>query len=216
MEETKEVIIDLNEKTDLLAGEAECPCCGHKYYYGVQSVEHHCNKCNTKYKTEFRQDIYTKKARWILFQLRKNNTIKFKVSEKYSEVLDHIAADFHGQRCYDVGDITETKETFRYCEECGVCLNCFKCNKCNKQFELTSKSKHRCPSCKSTEIDRPFIKTEKNSKGKRICPLCKSDKIKLTITKKDACERCKGKKLSNEKYQLVYWLTINRKGGYKL
>ena len=212
MTEEKKALVDLNKQTDILSTRIECPICGQEYFYGVPYANVRCKKCGP-YRTDFKQDIYTKKARQINFLWKHNNEITFKADRDYADVLDHIKEDFTSMRCWNVSDITQKHEAYRVCKKCATCYNCYTCIKCGKIFEVKIRSKPRCPDCKSFEFKRTYIKQKEIDENKKdFCPHCKSKKIKPTINEKEKCHKCGSDTI--EKNKTYYYLTINRKGGY--
>ena len=215
------IVIDLNEKTDLMSVRTKCPTCGHEYLYGVPYVTVPCSKCGISYRTDFKQDIYTKKARFIEDKKTERNEIIFKATEAYKSALIHIRYNHMEQKCWDVSEIEEQKEEFKHCYKCGVCLNCFFCKDCNTHFKRNqNRRKQECPNCHSTNLTRTYFKDAKESKSKesmkiRLCPECGSEHIKLTLTKnKSKCHLCGSKTLSPTKVNCIYVLTVKRKGAY--
>lgn len=212
-------VIDLNEKTDLLATEVKCPICGDKYIYGVPYVSVPCKKCGQTYRTDFKQDIYTKKARYIGDKMaEKIDGVMLRATEEYKSALIHIRYNHIEQKCWDVSKIEQSQEQIRHCLKCGTCMNCFICNRCGATFERDKfRRKQACPSCHKSDLRRTFFKnTEEKSKNIRICPHCKSENIKLTLTKnKTKCHVCGSKKLTDMKINNIYALIIRKKKGYR-
>lgn len=211
-------IIDLNEKTDLTAVKTKCPQCGNEYFYGVPYVNVACNVCGITYRTDFRQDIFTKKARFIEDRKTEKNGIIFKATEEFKPALIHIRYNHLEQKCWDVSEIGQEKEEIRFCFSCGICLNCLTCKSCGVKFERDiNRKKQKCPECHKSDFARTYFKDAKIKEGqnKRVCPECGSENIKLTLTKgKDACHRCGSKNLSEKKINNIYTLTVTRKKGY--
>ena len=222
MEDEKVATLELNEKTDLLATEVKCPTCGagKEYMTGVPYVNVSCRKCNTKYRTDFKQDIYTKKARQLNGKISWKDKLIIRASEKYEKEINHIRADFIRMKCWDVSELRREEEEYRYCQ-CGVCLSCLTCKKCGKTFERDpNKRKYTCPHCRSTSFVKTYFKEVFSSEENpyiRLCPHCNSDRIRLTRSKyKSKCHICGSKKLSDTKINIVFILEINRKVGYKI
>ena len=220
MDDSKEAILYLNEKTDLLACEIKCPHDSHKYYSGVHYVTSTCNKCGLTFKHEFNQDIYTKKARQLNKLLKWNNKVTIIASEKYEGILCEIRDDFIEFDNWAVSEITQAIEEVRVCKQCGVCQDCFTCKKCGTAFTKNSnRRKQFCPKCKSTEFVQTYIKEAKHTDNEHIsiCPHCNSTNIKFTRTsEKDKCPKCGSTQLSNPYTNVLYSLIIQRKKGYEL
>ena len=210
--------IHLNQKTDLIAAKVKCPVDGDEYLYGVPYVTVPCKKCGTTYKTDFKQDIYTKKARQIEDKLAEGDGIKLIATGEYKSSLIHIRYNYTEQRCWDVSEIKTYKEEFRYCKDCGFCNNCLTCKDCNEQFEIDTKHrKQKCPKCKSHNLTRTYFKETKDSKNNKfkLCPVCKSHKVNLTRTiNKTKCHKCDSKNLSDTKINVIHELVILRKKAY--
>jgi len=214
------LIIDLNEKTDLLSINLECPICSEKYYYGVPYVSVPCNKCGQTYKTDLKQSIYDKFAKRIIAGLSYHEGVMLRATERYETDINLIEKHFKLQCCWEIEEMEKTEEQYRFCDNCGVCLNCFTCKNCGKTFERDiNRRKQHCPHCKSesftkTRFTNPF-QNEKN-KHIRLCPHCKSDRIKMTVTKnKTKCHECNSEKLSEPRINVLYILKIKRKKAYR-
>lgn len=207
--------IELNEKTDSIAIKTKCPQCGDEYFYGVPYVNVPCKKCGITYRTDFKQDIYTKKARYMEDKKTEKNGIVLKVTEQYKPALLHIMYNHVEQKCWDVSEITQTKEEFRYCYQCGYCMDCYTCE-CGNSFKKDkTKRKQKCPICNSTNFKRTYFKEAKKSGNMIACPKCSSDKVKLTRTNnKNKCHLCGSEHLSPAHIDNVYTVTIKRKKGY--
>src|SRR3990167_7825673 len=161
-------VFELNQKTDLISTECQCPNCGNKYLFGVPYVNVPCKKCGITFRTDFNQDIYTKKARQLLSVISFKNSLSIKADGKYEGSLIHIRQHFMEQHCWDISEIVRGEEEYRRCHSCGVCLNCFTCKKCGKAFHPdTNKRKQTCPTCKSSNFVNTYFKqvlaNEKNS-----------------------------------------------------
>jgi hypothetical protein len=214
MMEDDETLIELNDKTDTMATRAICPVCGNKYLTGVPQVKVKCRKCNNTHNTDFKQDIYTKKARKIIESISYYNKVTFRVDEKYEGAAAHIRHHFIEQRCYNVSEIKPRKKSVRYCRACGTCNNCMECCDCGEVFD---KSEDKCPSCKSKNIKRYYFKDAVEVKKHRhACPECNGTDVSMTrIINKTVCHLCGSRKLSNEHIDICFEFTIERKPGYK-
>lgn len=210
-------IILLNEKTDLISVECQCPVCKDKYVHGVPYVSVPCNKCGNTYSTDFKQDILTKKYRQIEQALTENNGVHIQASDRYEPFIITLQRYKQRQGCWDVSEITNKKEMFRFCKSCGVCLNCFTCE-CGKSFTKDiNRKKQKCPDCKSNNFKKTFFKEALEKGRKHICPECNSERIKMTRTsRKTKCHKCSSTKLTEPKVNTVYSLTISRKKSYKI
>lgn len=211
--------IELNEKTDKLAVEVQCPVEGNKYMIRVPYVIASCKKCGTSFRTDFKQSIYTKIARRLISELAYKNEVHIKASEKYEGDIIHIKEHFEKHNCWDVSKVTESIDEHKRCLKCGVCHNCFTCKNCGKPFERdVNRRKQKCPSCKKSEFKKTYFKEVlvKEDKYIKLCPHCKSDNITMTrTTNKTKCHLCGTTKLSETKSQREFHLIIKRKGGYK-
>ena len=219
MTEEKLIEIKLNDKTDLLAVRTECPRCGDKYLYGVPYVSVPCKKCGILYKTDFKQDIYTKKARQLEDKKSEGDGIIIKATAPYKQQLIHIMYNHLEQKCWNVSEIKNSTESYKRCLNCGICMDCFTCKECGNQFEKDKKRrKQECPNCKSSDFTKTYFKKAKVKENKvtRICPECDSENIRLTrTTNKSKCHLCGCKNLSESKTDVMYELTIKRKKAYR-
>lgn len=213
-------ILELNQKSDLMAVICKCPSCGDKYIHGVPYVHVPCRKCGITYRTDFEQDIYTKKARQMLSKISYKNSLIIRSDEKYESSLIHIRQHFIEQHCWDVSGITRTREEYKRCTKCGICLDCYTCKNCGKSFERDkNRRKQRCPHCKSDTFIKTYFKevmmSEKNQDIK-LCPHCKSDRIKMSRTRnKSKCHICSSKKLTETKINIIFEVKIERKKAYR-
>jgi len=209
--------LDLNEKTDKLATVVECPICRDKYLYAVPYAQVPCNKCGQTYKTDFKQDIYTKIARRLNQMLAWHNEVHLKASDAYERELINIADHFKRMNCWEISDITKTKEEFRYCLNCGICSNCFQCTVCDHIFVKDRKRrKQKCTSCNSNKFRRYNFVVEKNNKN-WCCPNCKGKEIKMTrTTYKSQCHKCKSRNISEAKINNIFQVSIERKKAYRI
>ena len=139
MAEENLAVIELNEKTDRLAIRTKCPQCGDEYLYGVPYAKVPCKKCGITYMTDFKQDIYTKKARYIEGKKEESDGVILRVTEPYKPALIQIRYNHMGQKCWDVSEITQSIEEYKRCLKCGVCLDCYTCKKCGNSFEKDRK-----------------------------------------------------------------------------
>lgn len=212
--------LELNEKSNLIAVDCKCPNCGDKYLHGVPYVIVPCKKCGSTYKTDFNQDIYTKKARQLLSKLSYKNGIIIKATNKYEGAIIHIRQHFIEQHCWEVSEITKSTEEYRRCLCCGVCLNCYTCKIDGTTFERDrNRRKQQCPKCKKSNFVKTYFKMAKCSDENKeivLCPHCGSDNIRMTRTKnKTQCHSCTSKKLSEKKTNTVYEIIIERKKAYR-
>ena len=147
----------LNEKFDnLQADNLKCPVCGDKYMKHVPYVSVGCQKCGTKFTTDFSQDIYTKKARNINSVLAYYNGLIIKASEKFEGDVTHIKEHFTRFNNWDVGEIEHENEEHRRCSSCGMCKQCFTCKSCGKQFGRDeNRRRQKCPHCNSKIFYKP-------------------------------------------------------------
>lgn len=212
-------IIDLNEKTDLISTEVECPECGDKFRKGVPWVTIPCGNCGSSFKTDFKWSLYGKKALKINQTLSRNNGTNFRATEKYEQDIVQIKYHFDKFRSWDVTDIWTEDEVYRFCMNCGICHNCYTCKSCGHAFTKDPNLRRpRCPKCKNAMSIRTYftepITSEKNEYIK-LCPHCKSDKLSFTlVTQKKNCHKCKSTNLSEQKNRVIYWLTVERKKSY--
>jgi len=220
----EETILLLNEKTDLLACEVSCPsssCPSHgkKYVYGVPYVIAKCNKCGATYKTDFSQNIYTKKARQLNSMLYKRNKVVIIASEKYENDLMCIKEHFNGFNNWEVSEVTQSTEEIKVCRKCGICQNCFTCMDCGKSYERNpERRKQVCPHCGSARFTNTFVKEVRLTDNEkiRVCPHCNSTRVKMTrTTNKTRCHKCGSRKLSEKHVNLLYRLDIKRKRAYR-
>lgn len=211
--------IKLNDKSDLLAVKTECPRCGDKYLYGIPYVTVPCHKCGISYKTDFKQDIYTKKARRIEDKKVEGDGIILKATEQYKPQLIHMRYNHIEQNCWDVSEIKKTEETYKRCLDCGMCMDCYTCKECGTPFERNkNRRKQECPNCKKSNFTKTYFKKAKIKKNQvtRVCPNCDSENIRLTRTSnKTKCHLCGGKNLSEAKVDILYTLIIKRKKAYR-
>lgn len=221
MKKTKLPVIELTEKFDrLIAEKLCCPVCGDKYATHVPYVIVPCGKCGTKYTTDFRQDIYTKKAKKILSTIAYNNGFIIYADEKYEQEITHIQKHFDYMLCYDVSEITQSYEEHRRCEQCGVCLHCLTCKECGNTYIPKPRVRRQtCPDCHSTKSTKtyfPSVHTDQHNKKIKLCPQCKSDRIIMTRSKlKSKCHMCGSKQLSDKITERMFKLTIKRKRAYR-
>lgn len=213
-------VLELNQKSDLMAMSCKCPQCGKKYPYGVAYVKVPCTYCGITYKSDFNQDIYTKKARHLLSMLSYKNGLIIKANERYESSLTHIRQHFIEQHCWTVSDIERSNEEYKRCLSCGVCFDCFTCKDCGKAFQRDkNRRKQKCPTCKSSKFVKTyFTQVDVNPKNKEIrkCPHCKSDNIRMTRTRnKTKCHNCNSRKLTDKKTNVVFQITIERKKAYR-
>lgn len=214
-------IFNLDEKTDKLSAEdLQCPCCGVLYMMHIPYVHASCKKCGTRYQTDFRQDILTKKASELLSWMAYKNAFKVRAVEKYERSITTIHHWLVLMNNVDVSDVTETTEQHKRCRSCGICQNCFTCKSCGKSFEKDENRRRvHCPFCKSTNFLPTYFKQVAVSKGNKNinhCPLCNSNKVVMTRTDgKTKCHLCDSKDLSEPIKTRVFWMTFERKGAYK-
>jgi hypothetical protein len=217
MDKEEKVVLELNQKTDLMTTKCECPQCGDRYIHGVPYVQVPCGKCGITYKTDFRQDIYTKKARQLLANLSYHNELTIRADEQYESSLVHMRHHFMEQHCWDVTDIEKTEEEYRRCLKCGVCHNCFTCMECGKPFKRDpNKRKQICPKCKVNKFIKTYFTEVIIGSKSKVCPHCKSDKIKMTRTRnKTKCHKCNSTKLAEKKKRVMFSFGIERKKAYR-
>lgn len=219
MPEENLIEIELNDKTDLLEMVTKCPRCERKDLHGIRSVEISCKKCGLLYKTDFRQDIYTKKARRIEDKKGEADGVIIKATEPYKPALIHIMYNSIEQKCWNVSEIKQSTVSYKRCLNCGICRECYTCKECGTPFKKDKKRrKQECPNCKSSSFTRTYFKKAKIEKNKitRICPECDSENIRLTkTTNKSKCHLCGSKKLSEAKIDIMHELIIKRKKAYR-
>lgn len=218
MSENKD-IFELNQKSDLLAANCQCPQCGNKYLFGVSYAQVPCKKCGITFRTNFEQDIYTKKARQLLSKIAFKDSLLVRADERYESSLIHIRQHFLEMHCWDVTGIERKDEEYKKCLSCGVCLNCYTCKSCGKAFQHDiNKRKQTCPLCKTNNFIKTYfkeVKTNEKNKDIRLCPHCNSDKIRMTRTKnKKKCHLCNSGKLTEQKIDVKYSFVISRKKAY--
>ena len=178
MPKDKYEIFELNQKSDLLAVNCECPQCGDRYMHGVPYAQVPCNKCGVTYRTDFKQDIYTKKARQMLSKISYANGLVIRADEKYEDSLIYARQHFIEQHCWEVSGISRHTKEHKRCLSCGVCFNCYTCKNCGKPFQKDiNRRKQSCPQCKNDKFVKSYFKeiliNEKN-KDIKLCPFCKS------------------------------------------
>lgn len=213
-------VIEFNEKTDLMAVDAKCPRCSSKYLYGSPYVQIPCHKCGITYKTDFKQDIYTKKARQINSTISYVDKLILRATEKYESSFITTRQHYIEQGCWNVSEIKRATEEYKRCTRCGVCISCYTC-RCGKNFKHdTNRRQQMCPDCKSTDFVKTYFKevfTNEENKEIRLCPHCKSENIRMTRTRnKDKCHLCKSDKLSNKRTNIKFECTIERKKAYRI
>jgi DNA-directed RNA polymerase subunit RPC12/RpoP len=216
----KVAILELSKKTDLLATKVECPYDGSKYIYGFPYVYVTCGKCGQTHREDFKQDIYTRKARYLLTLVAYNDKVIVRAEETYKAQFNDIRQDFIEQYCYDVSDVEDYNVEYRKCLSCGICLNCFTCKNCGKTFENDkNKRKQTCPHCRANNFVRTYFKkviVSEDNREIKLCPFCKSSKIRMTKVKnKTKCHLCKTRKLTEKRIELWFQTTIERKKGYR-
>ena len=213
-------ILELNRKSDLMATNCECPQCGNRYLFGVPYAQVPCKKCGITFKTDFGQDIYTKKARQLLSKLAFKNSVLIRADEKFEGSLIHVRQHFVEMACWDVAEITKVENEKRWCRACGICMNCYTCKKCGKAFQHDpNRRKQVCPDCRVSNFVKTYFKNVKvmeENKDIRLCPHCNSDNIRMTRTKnKTKCHVCNSKKLTDIKVSIEYSFTVSRKKAYR-
>jgi len=218
LDKDKTEIIDLNEKTDLLATNVRCPVCGDKYLHGVPYVHVSC-RCGATFKTDFNQDIYTKKSRQIFGKLAFKNVIVIHAAERYESAITQIKEHYLRHKCYDVSEITQIEEEYKRCEKCGICFDCLTCKACLKPFNKDpNRRKQKCPHCGSIEFIKTYFKEAKVSDGNKsikMCPHCGSTNIRMTRTRnKTKCHLCNSTSLTEQKKNVLYEITISKKKAY--
>ena len=204
----------------MLAIESKCPICGHTHQCVVHYALARC-KCGATYKTDFKQDIYTKKARQLLSLLAFNDEVEIIASEKFEGDIIHIQKHFQLMHSWEVSEITNSKEEYRKCKKCGVCLDCITCKGCGKTYKRNpSRKKQRCPTCQSYNYTTTFFKDvfiRDENKNIKLCPYCNSDNIRMTrVTNKTKCHICGSRKLTDKRTNILYKLTIKRKRAYMI
>ena len=212
-------ILELNQKSDLLAVGCKCPQCGDKYLHGVPYVQVPCNKCGITYRTDFEQDIYTKKARQLLSKISFKNGVIIRADDKYESAIVNIRQHFIEQACWDVSEIERNNEEYKRCLQCGICFDCYTCKSCGLPFKKDkNKRKQTCPKCKSNKFVKTYFDKVTMSKNKEIklCPHCNSDIVRMTRTKnKTKCHICSSRKLTDKRTNIIFQVTIKRKKAYK-
>lgn len=220
MKEEEPEILELNRRSDLLAVDCRCTVCGDRYVHGVPYVNVPCGKCGNTFRTDFEQDIYTKKARQLLSKLSFRNSLIIKAEEKYESSLIHMRQHFIEQHCWDISEIKRIVEEYKRCLQCGVCFNCYTCKNCGKAFEKDkNKRKQICPHCRNDNFVKTYFKevmvSDKN-KDIKLCPYCKSDNIKMSRTvNKSKCHICGSRKLTDKKVNTIFEFRIDRKKAYR-
>jgi len=210
---------ELNQKTDLMAVKCECPQCGDRYLHGVPHVQVPCGKCGITYRTDFKQSIYTKKARHILSKLAYKNALKITATNKYEADITLIRQHFIEMHNWEITEITSSTEEHRRCQKCGVCFTCYTCIDCQESFKPDkSKRKKKCPHCNSTNVTRSYfssVVTKEERRG-RLCPFCNSTKVRMTrTTNKTKCHICGSDELSEARRDTKFSFIISRKKAYK-
>jgi hypothetical protein len=213
------VTIEWNEKTDLIASECSCPICGDKFLYGVPYVMVPCKVCGNTHRSDFKQDIYTKKSRQVNSILAYHNGVKIKASENYESPLTLLRHHYTYQNCWEVSSITKHYEEYKRCERCGVCRDCLTCKSCGSSFKSDkNKRKQICPKCKSGKFVKSYfteVLTSEKNKDIKLCPFCRSDNIRMSRTKNQVkCHLCGSKELSRKRSNIIFELVIMRKKGY--
>ena len=213
-------IFKFSQKTDLISANCQCPQCGNKYLFGVPYVNIPCKKCGITFRTDFAQDIYTKKARQLLSILSFKNSLTIKADAEYEDSLIYVRQHFIEQHCWDITEIQNSEEEYRRCLSCGVCFNCYTCKDCGKAFQHDiNKRKQVCPTCKTNNFVKTYFKeVHVNDKNKdiKLCPHCNSDKIRMTRTEnKTKCHACNSNKLTEKKTKNTYRFTVSRKKAYR-
>lgn len=221
MKKDKTITIEFNEKIDNLQIDTQCPNCGDKYSTHIPYVQIGCKKCGNTYRTDFKQRMFTKKAMDILKANAWCNTVKYKVSEKYEADLMYIKDLHEMMKTYKINNIDKKTEEYRRCSKCATCLNCFTCKKCGLTFEKDkNRKKQMCPKCQSKSYVKTYVKEiicSEENRNIKLCSHCKSDKIVMTRSKtKSKCHICGSKKMSEKMSETTLYLTIKRKGAYKL
>ena len=218
MKEDNIELLELNQKSDLLAVQCQCPIDGDKYIHGVPYVMVPCGKCSNTFRTDFAQDIYTKKARHLIQKLAYSNGVIVRAEEKYESSLTHMRQHFIEMHCWDVSEIQKSNEEYSICQSCGICFNCYECTSCTEHFQRNiNRRKQACPKCKSDTFNKSkFKEVMTNDRKVRLCPYCKSEKIKMTRTRnKTMCHICNSKNLTDKKTNIIYEFRIDRKKAYR-
>src|SRR3990167_2287338 len=97
--EKHEVALEFKPETDLLAVNVQCPRCSNKYVFGTPYISVPCRKCGITFRTEFTQDIYTKKARQLLTMVAFNDRITIKAHDKYESSMMTVRQHFIQMNC---------------------------------------------------------------------------------------------------------------------
>lgn len=218
MKEDNIELLELNQKSDLIAIQCQCPQCGDKYVHGIPYVNVPCGKCGITYRTDFAQDIYTKKARQLLSKISFKNGLIVRADEKYESSLIHIRQHFIEMHCWDVSEIQKSNEEYSMCQSCGICFNCYACSSCSEHFQRNvNRRKQACPKCKSDKFNKSnFKEVAVGDKKGKLCPYCKSDKIKMTRTRnKTMCHVCNSKNMTDKRTNTIYEFRIDRKKAYR-
>lgn len=210
-------VLELNQKTDILAVQCKCPKCGDKYMQGVPYVQVGCGHCGITYKTNFIQDIYTKIARRIVQKLAYKDGLILKADEEYEMDVTNIRHHFIKQRCWDVSEIENKERKYMTCLNCGICLNCLTCKDCKETFpKHPNLKKQVCPKCRKSNVIKTYFKKPLSEDQRFKCPKCRSNNIKLTNTNDTSkCHKCNSKKLSSPKSKTQFQFTIQRKKAYR-
>ena len=207
----KSSTFEINDRSDLLALQSECPSCGENHLNGIPYAFAECKKCKIKYRTRFKQDMYSMFARRIDDYLAWNDSLTIIILEKHYPSLLHLQNNYIRFNCWEVSDITKSHSIYRLCKSCGTCRNCVTCI-CGKTFKADhTKRKLKCPDCKSEELKKAFINLHENEKA---CPHCKNPIIPTKTDRKTSCHKCGSEKLSEERNTIKFSLTITRKKGY--
>lgn len=218
MREETLIKIRLDDKTNLLSVESECPECEDKYMQSSPHAIVHCGKCGAKYKTDFKQDIYTKKARQMEDKKVEGDGIIIEATEQYKPQLIHMMYNHIEQKCWDVSEIIKSGEEYRRCLNCGICRDCYICKECKTSFERNkSRRKQECPKCGKSNYSKTYFEKAKiKNHNKRICPNCNSENIRLTrTTNKSKCYMCGSTNLSAIKVDNIFTVTVKRKKAYR-
>lgn len=217
MTEDKSIILDFTQGSNLMSTQCECPQCGNKYLFGVPYVTVPCKKCGIKFNTDFKQDMYTKKARQINSKISFYDKITLRFKEEDEGSLIHYRQHLLQQKCWIVSEITHKGDEYKRCLECGVCLECYHCKTCNKNFAHNdNRRKQVCPECGGSDFEHTYFK-KVAGKTKKVCPHCKSEKIKMTITRnKKKCHLCESDNLSEARTRELFEFSVERKEAYKI
>lgn len=212
-------LLDLNAKYDMFILSSVCPKCGDKKAKTTPLADVGCKSCGNKYKTEFKQSIYTKVARSMNSYLAYNNGLIIRGAEKYESEIVNMKEHFTAMNNWDVSKIKEYYEYHKRCRECGICLSCLTCKECGKAFKKKNNVRIQKCSCGSTKSINSYFKEVLGSKQNymmRLCPHCKSDKVIMTrTTDLTKCSICGSKELSNKKSERKFELVIEKKKGYR-